>query len=364
MRGMSRIARTHYPRFCFGLRPRSDEVPVFAYHDVTAAELTRDLLFLRENGYRTLRIDEYRVAQSQGNGGRAVLLTFDDARRNFFDVALPILKRYAVPATLFVPAFWVDAASSAQGAETPGCERFMTWGEIRAARESGLVDVECHGYRHALVPTSDRIVDFAAPDTLARYDIFDFPMRSDGDAERLGFPPLGTPIHQSAPLLSADQSLREDEAAVLRCQAAVAEDGAAFFDRADWPVRLRRAYEARPVELERRSAAAMHAMVVAEFERAHALFLRELGCAPRFFAYPWCLGSDASMQVARDFGFAAAFGVSLDLRRARRGGAAIPVFGRYKADWLLSLPGAGRQRLAQIVSRKVREIGRTQHLAH
>ena len=344
---------------------RSSELPVFVYHDVTAAELARDLLFLQNNGYRALRVDEYCGGSGGGSGDRAVLLTFDDARRSFFDVALPVLQRYGIPATLFVPAFWVDAASHPRGAQTPGCEQFMTWDEIRAARASGLVDVECHGYRHALVPISGRIVDFAAPDTLAHYDIFDYPMRSEAGAERLGFPPLGTPIHEAAPLLSADRCLLEDKSAIRRCQTAVAADGgAAFFARADWPGRLLQAYEARPVRLEPRSPAALQAMVVAEFERARALFLRELGRAPRFFAYPWWLGSDASLEVARDFGFAGVFGVALDFRRARRRGAALPIFCRYKADWLRSLPGTGRQRLVEIFSKKVRGIGAIQHLAH
>jgi peptidoglycan/xylan/chitin deacetylase (PgdA/CDA1 family) len=364
-RGLPRIARTHYPRFCFGFPLRSGEIPVFTYHDVTAAELSHDLLFLRENGYRTLRIDEYCGVSGQGNGDRAVLLTFDDARRSFFDVALPVLQRYRASATLFVPAFWVEAASHPPGSETPGCEQFMTWGEVRSARESDLLDVECHGYRHALVPISGRIVDFATPDTLAHYDIFDYPMRSEDGAERLGFPPLGTPIHQAAPLLSADRCLLEDEAAIRRCQTAVAADGgAAFFGRADWPGRLLQAYETRPVRLEPRSPAALQAMVVAEFERARALFLREFGRAPRFFAYPWWLGSDASLELAREFGLAAVFGVALDVRRARRRGAALPIFCRYKADWLRSLPGTGRQRLVEILSKKVRGLGAIQHLAH
>lgn len=52
----------------------------------------------------------------------AVLITFDDAYRDFKDVALPILKKYGFPATLFVPTaypgnphltFWWDRIKAA-----------------------------------------------------------------------------------------------------------------------------------------------------------------------------------------------------------------------------------------------------------
>jgi peptidoglycan/xylan/chitin deacetylase (PgdA/CDA1 family) len=39
---------------------------------------------------------------------RAVLVTFDDGYRDFLEVAWPILKRYRIPAVLFVPTAFVD----------------------------------------------------------------------------------------------------------------------------------------------------------------------------------------------------------------------------------------------------------------
>ncbi len=44
---------------------------------------------------------------------RAVLLTFDDAYRDFGDVAWPILNRYRLPVTLFVPTGYPPRAESA-----------------------------------------------------------------------------------------------------------------------------------------------------------------------------------------------------------------------------------------------------------
>jgi peptidoglycan/xylan/chitin deacetylase (PgdA/CDA1 family) len=51
------------------------------------------------------------LAASVGNGAlpaRAVLLTFDDGYRDFLDFAWPLLKKYSVPAVVFLPTAFVD----------------------------------------------------------------------------------------------------------------------------------------------------------------------------------------------------------------------------------------------------------------
>src|SRR5687768_1491595 len=58
-RGIERVARTRYPGFIVGLPLSSREIPVFTYHDVESASFARDLDFMRDNGYRTIGLDEY-----------------------------------------------------------------------------------------------------------------------------------------------------------------------------------------------------------------------------------------------------------------------------------------------------------------
>ena len=57
-RSAARLARTRYPAFLFGREVPADELPVFTYHEVDAAELDGDLDFLERNGSRTLSLDE------------------------------------------------------------------------------------------------------------------------------------------------------------------------------------------------------------------------------------------------------------------------------------------------------------------
>ncbi len=81
-RSLGRLLRTRYPPFLLGLPRWSPQAPVFVYHEVEAAAFEADLRFLTENGYRTLGADEF--VACGGRAARAVLLTFDDARRNFW----------------------------------------------------------------------------------------------------------------------------------------------------------------------------------------------------------------------------------------------------------------------------------------
>jgi len=370
-RSVARVARTRYPRFVMGGSAPRGEIPVFVYHDVDPAEFRADLEFLRTNGYGTVTTDEFASRAGRSGGNRVVLLTFDDALQNFQDVALPLLEEFGAAATLFVPTFWMrGSATQVEGGSTGPRDRdeFLTWDGLRACRDSKLVDVQLHGHRHALVPTSGRLVGFATPALRDRQHLFDWPMRAGADGDWLGTPPLGTPVFASQPLLSSRRRVVEDAEAVGRCQAFVAEEGgAAFFESARWSERLRSVWNggqkrAGPGRVV--SGNAYLRLVGSEFDLAAALFRRELGFAPRFLAYPWMLGSEVSLDQARAAGIEAAFGVGLDYRRARRSVHSVAVFGRFKGDWLRFLPGRGRQRLLPVIARKARGFAAVQHLAH
>ena len=354
--------RTHYPGFLLGLPLPRGTLPVFVYHDVDPLLFAGDLEFLRRNRYRTLSLEEFAsAAAGKSHGmGRGVLLTFDDARRNFHETALPILKEFNARATLFAPTYWMSVAGG-----TADGERFMSWEQLRAAAATGLIDVQSHAHRHALVFTSGRLLDFANPRTLARYDIYDWPMRNTSRGEELGRPSLGAPIYAATPLLSASRRFVEDAEVAAACIEQVARGGADdFFTRPDWSATLRRLHGARGKAPGRfADEAALRALVASEFELSRELFVRHLGYSPQYLAYPWMMGSPQSLQLAPRFGLRGVFGVALDYGRAR---ATLPVsaYGRLKADWLRLLPGSGRSSFFSIAANKVMGIARTQHLAH
>jgi peptidoglycan/xylan/chitin deacetylase (PgdA/CDA1 family) len=140
-----------------------DGIPVFSYHVVAAERLALDLTFLERNGYTALRLDELLdcVAGRRPFTGRQVVLTFDDGPRNFHDVALPLLLRFGMAATAFVaPGLHAEHYGELQDLRY----RPMTWHELRAVRDSGLVAVESHTLQSQYVPAWPRAAPLAGVD--------------------------------------------------------------------------------------------------------------------------------------------------------------------------------------------------------
>lgn len=371
VRSVKRVARTHYPGFIFGLPLKRGEIPAFVYHDVEAKSFIADLSFLADNGYQTLTTNEFVTQYNKRDNTRSVLLTFDDARRNFWEVAFPLLREFNARATLFVPTYWIGGRqrSASSKEESPaGGHLFMTWDELRSCARSGLVDIQAHAHRHALVYKSMRLVTFASPHLLAQQPIYDWPMRQDGHNEMLGPPLLGTPIYEAIPLLSACSRVLENAPIVKACQEVVAaEGGEGFFARPSWATRLLKVHQQFAGHLiypTWMDEDAFQSLVASEFLLSRHLFEAELGVSPRYFAYPWMLGSDLSLQLAAETGIKAVFGVGLDCRRAAKLRSPLSAYGRIKGDWLRFLPGQGGLRLHRVIPRKLREFLGSQHLAH
>lgn len=98
-----------------------------------------------------------RCQRASDEGRPPVALTFDDGYANFHSQVLPLLKRYQVPATVFVitsligsdgpPPF--DAWSVKHcGRLDPEAWRPMNWAELKECAASGLVSVGGHSHQH------------------------------------------------------------------------------------------------------------------------------------------------------------------------------------------------------------------------
>jgi peptidoglycan/xylan/chitin deacetylase (PgdA/CDA1 family) len=75
----------------------------------TAADFELQMRYLAES-YSVVSVEEALAALGGGPPlpGRAVLLTFDDGYRDFGEIAWPILRRYRLPAVVFVPTSYPD----------------------------------------------------------------------------------------------------------------------------------------------------------------------------------------------------------------------------------------------------------------
>ncbi len=111
------LALTFAAAGLFYLFPLPGQIPVLMYHFVgsqkDAAEqknfVSRDsfawqMAFLKKFGYRPISLEEYYEIKTgrQRPQGREVLITFDDGNYTFGTEALPILRPYRFPVTVFL----------------------------------------------------------------------------------------------------------------------------------------------------------------------------------------------------------------------------------------------------------------------
>jgi len=125
---------------------------VFLYHrfdesryastNIDSAVLAEQLAYLQENKYRVLSLQEIvrRLETGEPFPEKCAALSVDDAFVSFKDKAMPLLRKYQYPVTLFVNG----AAVGTQG--------YLDWKELRELVLEG-VDIGNHSFSH------DHLVD-------------------------------------------------------------------------------------------------------------------------------------------------------------------------------------------------------------
>ncbi len=125
--------------------PNSLKIPIFIYHsvrphiknepkkqddfDITPELLEREIVYLQNNGYTTITLDE--LANDLENGKlspatKPVILTFDDGWRNQYKYAFPILKKYHATGVFYIYTNPI------------GKKHFLTWDQIKEMDKAGM----------------------------------------------------------------------------------------------------------------------------------------------------------------------------------------------------------------------------------
>lgn len=154
-------------------------VPILVYHSVTPdagwlpwatntsvrpSVLDIHLKTLQRAGWTILATSELIAARNNGSPApsRAVVLHFDDAYLDNYLFAVPLLRKYAVPATIFASVDFVAKGDAPRtlcanfGAnETEG---YMNAAELRMLDGDPLFAIEAHGTDHGRIPISEHVV--------------------------------------------------------------------------------------------------------------------------------------------------------------------------------------------------------------
>lgn len=99
--------------------------------------------YLKDQGYATISLDTlYPALKNQITlPNKTIILTFDDGYMDFYYNAYPILSKYGMKATVFIPTALMN-----QG-------YYLTWDQIKEMSASGLITFGAHGVNHNHLPT-------------------------------------------------------------------------------------------------------------------------------------------------------------------------------------------------------------------
>ena len=154
-------------------RYTNGKIPILMYHsvspvvksmkhpyfctEITPGTFELHLNYLAENGYTVKPLSELaNMTDKTGRAGsRNVIITFDDGYQDFFEYALPLLKKYKMPATMFIPAGLIDKGDC----ELEG-RRLMSWEQIRECCKQGI-EIGSHSHTHRV------LVDLSSDDLAA-----------------------------------------------------------------------------------------------------------------------------------------------------------------------------------------------------
>jgi peptidoglycan/xylan/chitin deacetylase (PgdA/CDA1 family) len=120
--------------------------PILAYHNinrdfewgintVSPKTFEKQISYLAENGYRTIKLSEY--INDQIIPDKPMIITFDDAYKSIHKYAFPILKQYNYTATLFVITEYVGKKNLWDNNLGGKTQEHLSWSDIEYLSSAG-----------------------------------------------------------------------------------------------------------------------------------------------------------------------------------------------------------------------------------
>ncbi len=135
-------------------------VPVLLYHhlqvlsadagtdweDSTVSPDTFDeeMGYLADHNFHSIKVADLLACLEEGRPlpENPVIITFDDAWEDVYTVGWPILRKYGLTATLFVPANWVE-----------NLDGVLTWAQLHELEQAGM-EIQSHSMTHPYLTQS------------------------------------------------------------------------------------------------------------------------------------------------------------------------------------------------------------------
>lgn len=138
------------------LLPPGKGIPILMYHKVStssanplsipADKFEEQMRHIHRKGYHTLSFAELDRIHSQHRNlpDKPLILTFDDAYADYFHHALPVLKKFELRSTVFIPVGYMGKTNEWD----KGTDRIMTPDQVKEALQTDIVEVGLHSFTH------------------------------------------------------------------------------------------------------------------------------------------------------------------------------------------------------------------------
>lgn len=139
--------------FFLNLIPKQTGASILMYHSVDEnnflfnvypKDFEKQMQYLNDNKYNVIKLADLaqKIINKQKIELKTVVLTFDDGYKNNYENALPVLKKYGFPATMFL-------ATSYIGQNIPDYPlEILNWQEIKEMKNLGLINFGFHSHTH------------------------------------------------------------------------------------------------------------------------------------------------------------------------------------------------------------------------
>ena len=146
--------------FFFREKVKEAEVPIIMYHliterpkyigkyGVTPADVEKDLIYLKEDGYTTVVMQDLIDFVERGKQlpKKPIVLTFDDGNSSDYNYLLPLLQKHDMKAVIAIIGDATDRYTKDVEKNPKAKFPNMTWHQVKALHESGHFEIQSHGH--------------------------------------------------------------------------------------------------------------------------------------------------------------------------------------------------------------------------
>lgn len=366
-----------YPEFVYARNNNFElkGIPVFLYHTIDPQIFESHLVYIKENNYQTLDVNEfYKIlaGKSETKSKRLVLLTIDDARSSVWRYAFPLLKKYQMHATVFViPGVTEDRTTFRENLEDywnsktdlkrihevdPNDDTLCTWQEIIEMYNSGFVNMESHTLFHREIFVSKKIIDFITPQTSP------IPYNFPGSAyfskkcldQKFAISDYyGLPLFESQPLMLAGAKINISPDFISQCKEI-------YFSSNKNDQEWKRTIHSIVDDMEEsKKYFSMQSNskkdVIEDLSIAKEIIQSKLDIkAGNHLCLPWTIGNEETIKICKNIGIESCYWGVLGSRKINNLGDDPFYITRLKNDFIFRLPGKGRMSFFSIYNYKLK----------